>query len=651
MRPAAAERLHRARPRGLKLCISFVLLLAALVWVSAMVRWNQLRPTDGGFLVRLAGWEWNYFWQWNLWLTWAGAAAALLVLCDAWPKALTPRRKSSRVAVLGAVLFGIGEIALSRYLHAERFPEPVYLWTLFVFSFGGAFYLMRGDTGRDALSRLGGWLRGGRFRGLGWFAFALGAAASAIGWQTYFGGFNQMVDSISQLSQARLLRLGHWTLDVPRPLRDAINFPSAVTSVPSYSQFPPGYLVCMLPVLAVGLPIQTLNILAGGGIALVTASLARRLGGRVAGLAAAVLIGLSPFFIALAGTAMNHAPACLALLVAAWCFLPVGPAPNRIQMRARALLGGLMLGWAATMRPLSALAHGLAWCGVWGVLIWTGWRRRPSGERTTFRLDRAPASVLRRVVLTGLALLPAMIFFLYYNNRTTGDALVMPYTANNPELHRLGFGAGGPHPFTPRNAVDNFVGDLFSFNFLLLGWAIGSWLPAVPWWLRTRLGRGERIILGLIGMQVLLYGVYRYHHLVLGPRFWFEVYPFIVILLAMGTAPALRRGGRRAGALAAVVLWLSLWGAVLGRGHFWQAFEPGAIRHRALEEFMDRHLPFTRPTVVVFDPLFIDTCGRYFPHDPGQPEIWFVEKKNEARARALPELADCDWIYLEATTR
>jgi hypothetical protein len=641
---------HRARPRGLKTALTLTALAAAVAWIVALLRWGQLQRIKDGFQVRLAGFEWNDYWNPSLFLAALSGLVFLAVAPGWWPARLTPRHKAVKVVLLSMALFVVAEIALARLLRVFL-PDPFYLQILAVVCLGLAFYLLRGVGGRDALSRLGEWLRAGRMRGLGGALFVLGCLASVVGWQWYFGGYDLMVDSISQNAQARLLLLGHFTLDIPQRLRDVINFPSAMPTVPSYSQFPPGHLVLMIPLIAAGLPVQGINILAAGGIVALTAALARRLGGRVAGLTAGALLAFSPFFIALVGTAMNHATACLALLAAAWCFLPVGPAPTRAQAMARGVLGGLMLGWAATIRPLTALAHGVVWCGVWGVLLLEAWRRGRWGRPQSFRADRSPKDVLARVVLAGLALLPPLLFFLFYNSRTTGHPLKMPYAISNPELHRLGFSAGGPYSFTPRDALENFAADLYSLNFLLLGWPIGSWLLIVPWWLRTRLSRGERVLLALAAMQTLLYGLYRYHHLVLGPRFLFEAFPLVAILLALGVAPLLRRGGQWAGALAATMLFLSLWGPALGHDRFWLAFEDGALRHERLAAFMRGLPPLRRPTVVVFDAEFIDMCGRYFPHDPGRPDLWFVERKDETRARALPELAGCEWVRLNLSSR
>ena len=58
-----------------------------------------------------------------------------------------------------------------------------------------ALALLNGAPDRDALARLGEWLRrGGPCRGDGWLAFALGCGASLLAWRWYFGGYTMIID-------------------------------------------------------------------------------------------------------------------------------------------------------------------------------------------------------------------------------------------------------------------------------------------------------------------------------------------------------------------------------------------------------------------------------------------------------------------------
>ena len=624
--------LRPARPPR-RLLLGFLAFVMAAIAVQ-LVRAGAVHRVAGGLQLDVAGFQRNYYFDDpGLFLAWLGGAVFLALTLSRRVRDVVGRLPfPARVVALGAALFIPLELAFARLMRLPLLLTPM-LFSLGVLTLLAAWLLLRGGPGPDSLARLGDWLRVGRMRVAGVWLFLLGTAVSLAGWQLYFGGHNQMVDSISQIAQARLLRLGRFTLDIPQPLRDVINFPSATATVPSYSQFPPGYLVLMPPPIAAGVPVQWINIVLSGGLVALTAALARRLAGRAAGVAAGVLMALSPFYVAVAGTAMNHVPAALALFGAAWCFLPGG----RERLAARGVLGGLLLGWAATIRPLSAFAHGIAWCIVWAVRLWPGPYRRT--------LARGP--LLRHIALAGLGLVPPALFFMFYNLQTTGHPLVMPYSANNPELHRLGFAFEGPYRYMPGDAIEQLAADLLDFNSLLLGWGIGSWLAGALWLARTRLSRGERVLLTLIGCQVFFYGLYSYHHLVLGPRFWFEVLPFMIVLLAVGLAPLLRRGGRTAGTLAVVLLCLSIGGTLIGLERFAREFGPGRLRHDALERYMEAVLPVRRPTVIVFDPAYIDHIGRWFPHDPGRPELWFVSAENAERARALPELADCDWLTLD----
>jgi hypothetical protein len=639
---------HGSRPRRLKADLTLAVVTLAVGLIVAWACLRRFSRFEGGFQLQVADFAWLFFANASRGLTLAAAAVFLAASLGLWPSRLTPRSLWARIAALAGALFCVFDLVLLRVLDVFSL-EAIYRATLAAICLALAVALLHDAPGKDALSRLGAWLRrGGPCRGVGWIAFGLGCGASLLAWLWFFGGHVTIIDALAQVAQARLMLLGHVTLTMPQRVRDVVNIPAFVESVPSYSQFPPGYLVLLPPLIACGLPVQLVNIAASGGVVALTAALARRLtGSRLAGLIAAIMLACSPFFLVLAGTAMNHSVTCLALMTAAWCFLPAGPAPTRAQARARALLGGLMLGWAATIRPLTALAHGLAWCGVWGTCLWEdAWRRR-SGRRPSARLDRAAPSVLRGVALVALALIPPLAGLAIYNLETTGHALRLAYRVNSPVMHRLGFFKAGEFSYGPLNAVENYVADLFDLNLVMLGWPIGSWVAAAPWWLRTRLGRGERALLALVAMQGLCYGLYNYHHLVLGPRFQYEALPLMIVLVAIGLAPLLRRGGQWSGILAAVLLALTLCGPLVAFARFGRVFEKGVISNDRIERFMRQLLPIRRPTVVVFPRGYIDSFGCYSPHDPGQPDLWFVNETDAAQARAVPELAGCDWVKFD----
>ena len=390
--------------------------------------------------------------------------------------------------------------------------------------------------------------------------------------------------------------------------------------------------------------------------------------GRAAGRAAMLLLIGSPFYMAVSGSAMNHASAALALTAAALCLMPIGPVRSPHRLRWIAVAGGLCLGWAVTIRPLTGLVHALVWAAVWvGMMIraqgaerkaklWCGHHACKKQSAKDEKRDLSPHDDLKSAirnpqsaivwVCVGL-ILPAAIF-LFYNWKTTGHPLHMGYQANNPAMHRLGFRAEGPYPYMPLDAIHNLVANLMSLGTILFGWAIGSVVVLAIWWTRTRLSRGERILAALCVAQTVAYTLYHFHDLFMGPRFLYEIVPFLAVLAAMGLAPLLRSGGRRAGVVWLLVAMFALGG--VGHGlDFWCNKYAGAVNmHDRLDRFVHSLGPrLDRPTAIVVPKPFDEMVGRYFPAPRRAEPVWFVVKDREADARRLPELRDAQWIVFQ----
>jgi hypothetical protein len=305
------------------------------------------------------------------------------------------------------------------------------------------------------------------------------------------------------------------------------------------------------------------------------------------------------------------------------------------------LLAGLALGWAVITRPPTGLAHGLVWAAVWAALWFI--HRTGAGYHT----PDSRRTLARAAMWTVLGLaLPAAVFMIY-NAHTTGHPLRMAYMVRSPEVHRLGFRSEGPLAYSPLDALNNLAANLATLNFLLLGWAIGSWTALLVWWKRTRLARPEVVIIALVAGQTMIYVLYHYHDLYLGPRFLFETVPFLVLLAAWGLAPTIRRGGSAACLMVAVLALLAVGGQVRGVDYWWPRFSPIVAEQSALERFMRELEPLERPTVVLLRHPYDEMIGRWFPSDRDRPPLYFVLEKNQARARALPELAGFDWIRMD----
>lgn len=465
--------------------------------------------------------------------------------------------------------------------------------------------------------------------------FVLGAAACVLSWLWVFRGQVIMTDAQSQISQARLLLTGHFTYPIGQAMRDAIEIPYALPSVPSYSQYPPGHILALAPLLAAGLPAQLLNVFAAGVMVALAGWVAMRLGGRGAGVAAIIMLAGSTWLGIMGGTAMNHMTCAALTMVTLGCWLPFLQNPSAPPRRLSAAIGGLALGWIVCTRPPTGLAYGLVW-GAALLMAWISSMRRDA---------KIPQVNVMRITVWGAAglVIPAAVF-IFYNLQTTGVAFRMAYSASNPTGHVLGFREAGPAPYSPRDALHHFAASVLSMNDLLLGWAIGSWTGLLLWWRRTKFSAPELLLVGLVAAQFICYGLYHFFDLELGPRFLFELLGPVAVLAALGLAPVLRRGRASAGAALLVV-------ALLAFGGIGSAVNAEASRvarlvypHQKIEAFMKSVEPRRRPTVVVLDPPYNEMIGRWFPAIGHEPPIYFVQKSKAAQARALPELQGFEWV-------
>jgi hypothetical protein len=468
--------------------------------------------------------------------------------------------------------------------------------------------------------------------------FIVGALVAHGSWVLLHGRQTIVTDAQSQISQARLLLSGHFIYPISQQLRDVLEIPYALLKVPSYSQFPPGYILALVPAIAAGFPAQTTCTLAAGFMVALTAWLVIELAGRVAGWVAITLFAGSTFFWIMGGTAMNHV-FCAALLIAALCcWLPLINHPDLPLGRWRIVAGGLALGWAITTRPLTGLAHGALWGAVILTIFIASLRRGSAGWTR---------ALPRRVVpwaIVGLAI-PAAVF-MFYNTQTTGHALKMAYETSNPTGHVLGFRTSGPVPYSGADAVNHLFASIFSLNELMLGWMIGSWLGLLVWWKRTRLSRAELILAGLVLAQVFCYSLYHFYDLFLGPRFLFELLPILLILTVMGMAPVLQRSATARGATLLVLLIFGFCSTVTILTGFNRYYTPlrSGIK---LEEFMNTIEPLRRPTVVLISAPYNEMVGRWYPAIGNEQPVYFVLKSKEKAARALPELRKLDWVEMK----
>lgn len=439
-------------------------------------------------------------------------------------------------------------------------------------------------------------------------------------------------DSHSQISQARLLLNGHLTHDFPQGLRDVLHIVYAVDSVPAYSMYPPGHLTLLAPFLAItGFP-QAMNIAFSLLIVLLLGHLLLKRYGPAVAMVGMFMLACSPHFLVMGSEAMNHTTCALALLVVFWCiWFPSGG--NRLPPNWALLLVGFCLGWAFLIRPLTAVAHGFFWLlfGAWMFLGSSS--SRPSKK-----------CVLKVILLVSAGAIGPLAYGVVYNLQTTGNPTRFGYMVHVGDVKRFGFGTDRPYPYTPMDAINRLAASLISFNFQMTGWVIGSWVLILVWWKRTRLKPLELSALGLIINQCLVYMLYHYHDLIVGPRFLFEILPFLILLGAIGLAPVLRHGGGRSSLLVLAIMIFGVGSLRDGIDHWRSRYTPMVGTSLQVERLVSTHTQSDQTTIFVLGDARGEASGRFFPPLAGEPRVWFVRANMLEQALHRPELLGATWI-------
>jgi hypothetical protein len=395
--------------------------------------------------------------------------------------------------------------------------------------------------------------RGGRARAtpLILLAALLAAGAAALVAHLAFAGVPHIPDEIAYLFDARVFAAGR-RFATPPPVPTAFPAPDWIEIEPAraYGIFPPGWPRLLALGVGVGRPdlvnplVAALTVLLAGGLAALAAPARDPARARSApgdrtrigtALATAWLLAASPFFVVLAASYMAHTAAALwtacALLFYA---LAAGLAGGGVGAGVRiALAPGPVAGLAGTLllltRPIEAIALFVA-TGADAVLA----------RRGTLR---AFTWVLLGLVLGGVLLGADQA-------AVTGSPWVPPvtqYFARHfaPAVNRLGFGPevglawdGGAPGHSPGEALANVQRNFAALARHLGGWPAGSLFLLLVFVLAARKGRLDRLLLLHAACIVVLYALYWYHGLALGPRFLASLAPSLALFTWRGATCA-----------------------------------------------------------------------------------------------------------------
>ncbi|MBV1903815.1 MAG: hypothetical protein KUG58_09290 [Marinosulfonomonas sp.] len=475
-------------------------------------------------------------------------------------------------------------------------------------------------------------------------AIAFGASA-LLAWFA-FQRLPHVQDEVAYLFQARTF--AHGTLAISAPpegLQTGLEFYLlTIRDDLWFSTTPPGWSGVLMIGVLVNAP-WLVNPVLSAIIVWLAYSVAACLTTRRAAALAALLIAMSPWFLASSGSLMPHNTA-IACILAAWRLLLARPIRTRALLLF-ALLAGFFMGWVFVTRQLDGVLIGLA-TAIW-LLFQTG---RPQ------RFMRVTAFCAGCIV-TGSA-------FLFFNFILTGDALLAPLAEylNTHWTHganSYGFGPeiGPPEGWggldirlghTPFEGVINTANNIASTQFEYLGWACGSLALVTCLFLW---GQPNRVDKGMIALSLLVVVAMFFYWFAgsfyIGPRYWFSLLFPLLILSVSGfdaLSNRLQTLGVQPEAMQATLLVLCLFGLLVftpWRGvekYFgYQKYSPHYAEMRASGDFGN---------ALVFIKQKAQFGSAFLLNDPGLPDdapIFLRDLGEVQNARAIAVFPDRPIIY------
>lgn len=374
------------------------------------------------------------------------------------------------------------------------------------------------------------------------FSLAL-TAGLAINWGL-LDGIPHVQDELAQFFQARIFASGRlWLTPPPAEEHDFYQVQFVMLEETKwYGKYLAGFqLVLALFVLAKA-P-WLISPLSSAFAVVLIYKFCRRVFSEFIARLAALLLLVSPFYLGLTGTMMNHTFSLMLVIgfMQAWL---VGVQEGKLRYHG---LMGFLVGLLMNTRPMTAACLSLPFL-LWYPYAWLQ-------KRLSFSGLLAPS------VAIGLW----AGFYLTYNWLYTGDPFLTASTRSDSS-DVVGFGpnvghktlGGGTHPgYTVQQAWINLGYTLLLLNEMLFGWPSVSLAPLALALLYKKRTKLELMAAAALSLNLLGYFFYYSLGLCMGPRYQYEAIPVLIILSARGIAIALgmgERGQGRAGRLAPMVL-------------------------------------------------------------------------------------------------
>lgn len=419
--------------------------------------------------------------------------------------------------VVAAVMAGLAGWSLLLPLvgtpaQAGEFTDVLTLWLWGTLITGGIVLLVRIVARGKAAAALEAVMdRAGA--AAGWRAAApavvVFAVATALVSAVVFQGNPRYIDGFAQLFHARIFEAGRLVAPLPDPVASFAIANTVLLPDGWVSQYPPGQPLVLAAGLALG-AWWLLHPLFGALLVAATFRVGRWIGDPTTAWLATILLCLSPFALAVAGSEMNHLPAAALAMGGAACATFAGG--RRAWLAACA--AGACVGLVAAFRPLDAVVAAIP---------------------VTLILTLAGGRTLPALLMAGVGGIAGGLPVLWYNARTVGAWLQFAYAAAWGQGVGLGFHEapwGGT--YTPLKAVRLTALELHRVNVYLFSLPVPV-LPVVAAGLltgRRMLGRRDAVPLVAVAALVGLLFFYWHRDLFFGPRLLYTAVPWLALLSA-----------------------------------------------------------------------------------------------------------------------
>ena len=326
----------------------------------------------------------------------------------------------------------------------------------------------------------------------------------------YYEHVPHLPDESSYMFEAKFLAAGKIVGTIP-PVKEAFYawIPNFMVEHNGHwaTLYPFGHPLILVPGAIIG-AMWLIPPIVGAGCIVMLFLVGRRMFDTRTGLVSALLLAGSPFFLMQSSNLMSHNTWTFYMLISLFFLL------KRERPVLYGALAGLFFGLALNTRTVEAVML----IPPFGVVL-ASYLRPPENRRESLKYFGA-------FLCGGGVMLLAM---LGYNASITGDPLTPPYVAWGADT--LGFVDGHTYDIGLRTMQSHLMGLIL----VLDGWPVwvGLGFVMLPFLLGTRNG-WDYFLLACAVLVAGVYILYATGMLYMGPRYWYQAVPFLLLLTVRG---------------------------------------------------------------------------------------------------------------------